>query len=189
VQEFFSFLGRLPYDSHPFSESSITTANYILSTSRSSIMFIPTFFTIAAAIISLFTLVNAHPIAEPRSLLGRQYRDVRVRRSPIADLLPRRIGVILESAEPVTRSDRFLGIQRRHAELGAHVPVHSENLLSNQSFGAPPAKQTPMPIPSPSPPSSHHRTPVEHESNSTSPGRNRGGKHSGGKKVMKIVKQ
>lgn len=137
-------------------------------------MFIPTLFTIAAAIISLFTLVNTHPtntnptIAGPRSLLGRQYRDVRVHRSIAADLSPRQIEVVLESAEPVTRSDRFHAIQRRHAEFGAHgerLPDHGVvNFLSNQSFGPRPALQTPIPTLSPSPTNSYPEAP-----DSTSP--------------------
>lgn len=114
-------------------------------------MFIPTFFTIATAIFSIFTLSNAQPtkanpaITEPRSLLGRQYRDVRVRHSFTADKLPlRRFDVVVESAEHITRSGRFHAIQRKRAE---QLPDHGENLLSNQSLGPPPTVQNPIPIP------------------------------------------
>jgi hypothetical protein len=121
--------------------------------------------------------VNTHPtdaklvIAEPRSLLGRQYRDVRVRRSITVDLSPRRISAVRESDEPVTRSERFHAIQRRRTEFGAHgerLPDHGVNLLSNQSSGSPPALQTPIP----SPTRSYPNTSVEPEP-STPPVRTR----------------
>lgn len=153
-------------------------------------MFIPTFFIIATAIISLFTLVNAHPtnaklaVTEPRSLLGRQYRDVRGRHSLAADISPRRFDVVVERPEPITRSDRFYAIQRRRAEIGARneqLPDHGENLLSNQSFN-PPALQTQIPIlsSSPSPTHSDPNTSVTLLSNSTRPAHVHG-KHFKGK--------
>jgi hypothetical protein len=161
-------------------------------------MFIPTFFIIATTFISLFTFANALPtneklagaVTEPRSLLGRQYRDVRVRRFLTTDFKPLRRfdDVVPESAEPITRSDRFHAIQRRRAEIGTReerLPDHGKNLLSNQSFGYPPspAVQTPMPIPSPSSmQSTSSSTSVALLSDSTPPARTVRVKHSKGKK-------
>jgi len=119
-----------------------------------------TFFYIATVTISFFTLANAFPIGkhiitEPRSLLGRQYNDVRIRNSLTVDDPPtRRFGVEVDSVEPIRRADRFYAIYRKLAKMGSRderFHAHDKNLLSNQSLGSPPALQTPMPMLSSSP--------------------------------------
>lgn len=152
------------------------------------------------SIISLLTLANALPTqavgklptTEPRSLLGRQYRDVRVRQPLAVDhLQPRQFNdVVFErEAEPLTRSARFYAIQRKRAQL--HVrdepPAdHSENLLSNQSFG-PPAIQNPITIPTPSPTLPNAHTPAALVSDPTQSARRRT-KHSKSKHSVSELK-
>jgi hypothetical protein len=90
-------------------------------------MFIPSFFSIATIILSLFTSASAVPIVgrlatpDPLSLLGRHYRDVRIRHSLSADLSSRRFDVVdqaLEDHQLITRAERFHVIQRKFAEIG-----------------------------------------------------------------------
>ena len=127
---------------------------------RQLVMIVPTFITLAALIISLFTLANAIPVpakralTEPRSLLGRQYRHVRVLLPPTSayeHLPPRTVEILAANQAPISRADRFHTIYRRLAEMvgrGDRVPVHNQNLLSNQSLGAPPVLTLPTPTPS-----------------------------------------
>jgi hypothetical protein len=123
-------------------------------------MFISTFVFIATIISSLFAFTSAAPIIgrlvtpEPLSLLGRHYRDVRIRHTSPADLSSRRsddVNQALEGNGHTTWAER---LHRKSTAIGTHdeqLQDHTTNFLSNQYPDPSPADQTPIPVSPPSP--------------------------------------